>query len=161
MNDWKIIPTVVARNRAISRPESRWRSRPPTWSPPELGRSRPPSRFRSVDFPEPDLPSRATRSPSATSIEIPRSASTGASFVPYTFRTSTARIAVPFPPPPRSDPIAIPSRSHGLFDSCHRNDTLPDCRVARKTVGRARTVGVAPDWWWVACLRIRKHVLIE
>ena len=101
------MPTVVDRNRAISRPESWWRSRPPTRSPPELGRSRPPSRFNKVDFPDPDLPRSATRSPPAISIEIPRSASTWASFVPYTFRTSTARIATPSPPS-RSDPIAVP-----------------------------------------------------
>ena len=52
------MPTVVDRNRASSRPESRSRSRPPTCSPPELGRSSPPSRLSNVDFPDPDLPRR-------------------------------------------------------------------------------------------------------
>src|SRR5579864_6937132 len=36
---------------------------------PEVGRSRPASRFSRVDFPEPELPSRARNSPARTSRE--------------------------------------------------------------------------------------------
>src|SRR4051794_40546965 len=140
------MPTVVDRNRAISRPESWWRSRPPTRSPPELGRSRPPSRFNKVDFPDPDLPSSATRSPPATSIEIPRSASTWVSFVPYTFRTSTARIATPSPPS-RSDAIAVPPRfdppvRHSSATDHPKQITLPPPGPTHQERGPDRT---APD----------------
>src|SRR5438876_911658 len=43
---------------------------------PDVGRSRPPRRWSSVDLPEPDLPSRATFSPRRISSETPRSAQT-------------------------------------------------------------------------------------
>src|SRR4051812_1549993 len=139
LNDWKIIPTVVDRNRAIWRPESWSRSRPPTRSLPELGRSRPPSRFNKVDFPDPDLPRRATRSPPATSVETPRSASTRASFAPYTFRTTTARIAAPSPPS-RSDPIAVHPDPIRESDTLFRPIILPD----KSTPARHARLAVAP-----------------
>ena len=47
---------------------------PPTRRPPDVAWSSPPSRLSSVDFPEPDLPSSATRSPRATSSVTPRRA---------------------------------------------------------------------------------------
>ena len=43
---------------------------------PDVGRSRPPRTWRSVDLPEPDGPIRATNSPASTDSETPRSAST-------------------------------------------------------------------------------------
>ncbi len=70
------MPTVVSRYAASSSPVIRARSFPPASMRPELGRSRPPIRWRSVDFPEPDLPNSATRSPRHTSSETPRRATT-------------------------------------------------------------------------------------
>src|SRR5262249_28279761 len=60
---------------------------------PVLGRSRPPSKFSSVDLPDPDLPSSARRSPRLTSSDTPRSAGTGAGALPYVLLSSTVRIA--------------------------------------------------------------------
>ena len=73
---WKIMPTVVSRYAASSSPVIRARSLPPASIRPDVGRSRPPIRLRSVDFPEPDFPRSATRSPRRTSSETPRSATT-------------------------------------------------------------------------------------
>ena len=71
--NWKTNPTRRARSRARSRSE-----RPSTRSPassivPASALSRPPSRCRSVDFPEPDRPTTATSSPPDTSRAAPSS----------------------------------------------------------------------------------------
>ena len=58
------------------------RSRPCTSMVPLLGRSSPPSKLSKVDFPDPDLPSSATRSPRWTSNDTPRKAYTRAGFLP-------------------------------------------------------------------------------
>src|SRR5436309_12615387 len=55
-------------------------SRPSDSIWPAEGRSSPPRRWRSVDLPEPDLPSRATFSPRRTSSETPRRAQTRTDF---------------------------------------------------------------------------------
>jgi hypothetical protein len=54
-------------------------STPATETSPEVGWSRQPIRFISVDLPEPDGPMTAVRRPSAMSTETPRSASTAVS----------------------------------------------------------------------------------
>ena len=48
----------------------------------ELGTSRPPIRFKRVDFPDPDLPKRAIRSPLRWSGETPRRTVMGADEAP-------------------------------------------------------------------------------
>src|SRR5215471_18987172 len=61
---------------------------------PAVGRSRPPRRLRSVDLPEPDLPSRATFSPRRTSSETPRRAQTRTDFPDvHSLVTSVSRTA--------------------------------------------------------------------
>src|SRR5262249_34689489 len=60
-----------------------------TW--PDVGRSSPPNRFNNVDFPEPDFPNNATRSPRGISSEMLRKAKIGADAVPYCLETSIKR----------------------------------------------------------------------
>jgi hypothetical protein len=74
--DWKIIPTVAEPYAASSFGPICAKSLAPASIRPEVGRSSPPIRFKRVDFPEPDLPKSATRSPRRTSNDAPRSAST-------------------------------------------------------------------------------------
>jgi hypothetical protein len=64
--------------------------RPSTLTPsmayvPEVGESRQPMIAMSVDFPEPEGPTRATNSPRWTVRSIPRSACTAMPFAPKTF----------------------------------------------------------------------------
>jgi hypothetical protein len=66
LNVWKTNPMARARSRVSSASPIRPRSRPSSLSCPEVGRSRPPSRFSSVDLPCPVRPRMATHSPSAT-----------------------------------------------------------------------------------------------
>jgi hypothetical protein len=73
---WNTKPSVRFRISA-----SRFRSSRPTSSPasryaPLVGRSRQPSRFMSVDFPDPDAPMTATDSPASMSSDTPASAFT-------------------------------------------------------------------------------------
>ena len=62
-NDWKTKPIRRARTAARSRSLARPRSMPSMRSRPSVGRSRRPSRFSSVDLPDPDGPMIATCSP--------------------------------------------------------------------------------------------------
>src|SRR2546430_2321102 len=69
LKNWKISPTWRARQRASSSSErsfSRW---PATMTSPSLGRSIPETRFRSVDFPEPDGPMKPTKWPAGIASE--------------------------------------------------------------------------------------------
>src|SRR5437879_861110 len=61
------MPTVRLRYRASSSRLISDRLRPCAKMVPEVGRSRPAIRFKSVDFPEPELPSSARNSPAQTS----------------------------------------------------------------------------------------------
>ena len=66
------MPTAAERKRASSRPDQLAQvAAGDVDGPPEVGWSRPPSRFSSVDLPEPDLPSSATRSPRPMAIPTP------------------------------------------------------------------------------------------
>src|SRR5271157_455030 len=90
------MPTVASRYCASSLAVIRDSSLPATRIEPLVGRSRPPIRLSSVDFPDPDFPSKATRWPLGTPSEISRRAATGADGEPKTLArpsTSTASLA--------------------------------------------------------------------
>ena len=59
-------PTRVARTAARSRSAMRATSNPVMRTTPEVGRSRVPMMWRSVDFPDPEGPTMATNSPAST-----------------------------------------------------------------------------------------------
>src|SRR5271157_1068450 len=89
------MPTVASRYCASSLAVIRASSLPATRIEPLVGRSRPPIRLSSVDFPDPDFPSKATRWPLGTPSEISRRAATGADGEPKTLArpsTSTASL---------------------------------------------------------------------
>src|SRR5215217_8413939 len=69
-------PIVLRRNAAIVSSLSPCRSRPPSCTLPAVGWSSPPSRFSSVDLPQPLGPMIATNSPLCTVISTPPSAVT-------------------------------------------------------------------------------------
>ena len=66
LNVWKIIPSFSRRRRVRRSSSSAASSTPSSLIEPEVGWSRPQIRLRSVDFPEPDGPITATRSPCST-----------------------------------------------------------------------------------------------
>src|SRR5271157_6195599 len=68
------MPTLCRRYRESSSPDISARLRPSTMTAPAVGRSSPASRFNRDDFPDPELPSSATKPPAATSREIPSTA---------------------------------------------------------------------------------------
>src|SRR5947208_1218154 len=70
---------------------------------PDVGVSSPAMQCSSVDFPDPDGPMIALNRPAANWMSTPSSARTAASPDPYTFRSPTARAAVP---PVRGGPSA-------------------------------------------------------
>jgi len=63
VEELKTKPIFFRRNRVLSRSARRFRGASPRWIVPSSGRSTPPTRFRSVDFPEPESPIRTTHSP--------------------------------------------------------------------------------------------------
>ncbi len=67
--------------------------RPLATTVPEVGGEKPATALRSVDFPQPDGPSRHTNSPGATSRSMPSSATTSAPPEVKTFRTPRTAIA--------------------------------------------------------------------
>src|SRR5487761_1419227 len=69
-------PMFSARNWSSSLRESELTSLPAMCSVPEVGRSRQPSRFTSVDLPEPDGPMMPSHSPRGTDRETESSART-------------------------------------------------------------------------------------
>ena len=73
-NAWKTMPTSLRRYAASSSDDIFARSRPWTSTEPEVGRSSPAIKFSSVDFPEPDCPSKATNSPGSMVSETPSTA---------------------------------------------------------------------------------------
>src|SRR5262245_53937567 len=95
------MPTVCRRFWASSLMDRRVSSQPSTSFRPEVGRSRPPSRCRSVDLPEPDLPSSTSFSPRFTSRETPRRARTVVRPVFHSLTTSLTRTATTASPLPR------------------------------------------------------------
>ena len=64
---------------------------------PASGRSRAPSRCRSVDFPEPERPTTATSSPARTSIAAPSSTRRAARPLPYVFTRPRAATTITRP----------------------------------------------------------------
>src|SRR5947209_3309002 len=87
------MPTVSRRYLASSAPDSAVNSRPSTSMDPDVGRSRPPSRCNSVDFPEPDLPSNTSFWPRLTASETPPRARTTVGPVVHSLTTSVRRMA--------------------------------------------------------------------
>jgi hypothetical protein len=79
LKNWKTNP-VLSRRVSVRRSSSRVEMRTPSMTTsPEVGRSRPPSRWSIVDLPDPELPMMATNSPRSTDSEMPLSASTSPS----------------------------------------------------------------------------------
>src|SRR6267378_7047363 len=70
-------------------------SRPANQYLPELGESRQPIRFISVDFPEPDGPMMATYSPLRISTSTPRNACTCSAPISYTLASASVLITTP------------------------------------------------------------------
>src|ERR1051325_7252042 len=70
-----------------------WTATPPTSISPDVGRSSPASRRRSVDFPLPDAPTTAVMAASENSASTPRRASTVPVPVVYVFTTSARAAA--------------------------------------------------------------------
>src|SRR5258708_30164803 len=70
-------------------------SRPASQYLPELGESRHPIRFISVDLPEPDGPMMATYSPLRISTSTPRNACTCSAPISYTLASSSVLITTP------------------------------------------------------------------
>ena len=68
---WKTNPMRAERTSARSSSDSRETSRPSNRYVPEVGVSRKPRMFISVDLPEPDAPIRATMSPFSTRSDTP------------------------------------------------------------------------------------------
>ena len=75
---WNTNPTASRRSRARARSDIRPRLCPASQTSPAVGRSSPPSRCSSVDFPQPLGPITATVSPGATSRSTPSTARTSA-----------------------------------------------------------------------------------
>ena len=75
-NAWNTKPTASRRSRASARSDIRSTRCPASQTSPAVGRSRPPSRCSSVDFPQPLGPMTATVSPGATSRSTPSTART-------------------------------------------------------------------------------------
>ena len=73
---WNTNPVRSRRRRVASSSDRRLMSRPSKTTVPVVGRSRPPRSWRSVLFPEPEGPMRATNSPGWTARETPFRAST-------------------------------------------------------------------------------------
>src|SRR5262245_46950188 len=86
------MPTAPRRNRASRSSSSCARSLSPTQTCPEVGRSSPPITINSVDLPEPDGPTMATRSPGATVRSMPRRMLTGPAALSSFRWMSTRRI---------------------------------------------------------------------
>ena len=93
------MPTAVDRYAASSLPVIAARSLPPAWMRPELGRSSPPIKFRSVDLPDPDLPKQ--RHPLAP---------------PHLERNAAKRAALPSAASRRSWSRPQPARRSRWFD---------------------------------------------
>src|SRR5713101_7588022 len=70
-------------------------SRPASQYFPELGESRQPIRFMSVDFPEPDGPMMATYSPLRISTSTPRRACTCSAPISYTLVSASVLMTTP------------------------------------------------------------------
>src|SRR5260370_17312272 len=70
-------------------------NRPASQYLPELGESRHPIKFISVDLPEPDGPMIATYSPLRISTSTPRSACTCSAPISYTLASSSVLITIP------------------------------------------------------------------
>ena len=66
LNDWKTKPVRSRRSRVAASSDSWLMDWPSRTTSPVVGRSSPPSSWRSVDLPEPDGPIRATNSPAST-----------------------------------------------------------------------------------------------
>src|SRR6185503_19582260 len=81
---------------------------PPIATTPAVGRSRPPSRWSSVDLPEPEAPTTATISPGSTRRFTSRRTTTGAAPSSYVFASPDASRAGARPPAPS----LIPDRLH-------------------------------------------------
>lgn len=89
---WKTKPISLLRIRANSSSLSLATGVPLSQYSPEVGVSRQPIRFMSVDFPEPDGPMIATYSLRSTTRFTPRSARTTSAPSTYSFRRSSVRI---------------------------------------------------------------------
>jgi hypothetical protein len=82
LNAWKTNPILSRRSSVSCRSLSVVMSTSPMKIVPALGRSSPAMQCRSVDFPEPDGPMIAVKTPAPNATETPRSASTAASPLP-------------------------------------------------------------------------------
>ena len=87
LNAWNTNPIRRLRTRASCRSVNRLTSTPSSRYRPEVGMSRHPRMFISVDLPEPDEPMMARYSPRRTVNDIPRSACTSVSPIPYVLVT--------------------------------------------------------------------------
>src|SRR5262249_58084079 len=96
-NCWKTKPILVARTAASWRSSRLATSSPVIATRPLVGRSRVPTRWRSVDFPEPDGPTTATSSPAPTLKLTPRKAGIGGG-------GAQALCRPPRPEPPHAPP---------------------------------------------------------
>src|SRR4029453_18358469 len=96
-NCWNTKPIRPARSADSSRSDSAETSCPSIRTVPALGRSSVPSRFSTVDLPEPDGPTIATRSPYRMDRQTPRGA---------------RRPAGPHPPPVPDGKTAPGARLH-------------------------------------------------
>ena len=85
LNCWKTNPIFLLRKMVSSSSLSSSSCFPSMTTLPLVGTSRPPSRFRSVDFPLPEVPTIARNSPFSTDRFTPSSAATSDSPLPYTF----------------------------------------------------------------------------
>src|SRR6266511_2384870 len=107
---WNTNPTRSRRNRVAAAASSADRSVSPTTIRPALGRSIAPSRWRRVDFPEPDGPTSDTQPPASSSASTARSASVS----PYRRVARSIRMC---------SPVTVSlSRSSGGAQSIARGD---------------------------------------
>ena len=94
-NCWNTNPSRAARRPANEASDIDVTSCPSTSMLPDVGRSSVPITLSSVDLPEPDGPTTATSSPSATCSDTPASACTGGD-PRYVFTTSTSSSTATF-----------------------------------------------------------------
>jgi hypothetical protein len=78
LKNWKTNPVFWRRSFVAASSPRRLTTAPSRTTSPDVGRSRPPRRWRRVLFPDPDGPMTATNSPGSTASDTPRTAATSA-----------------------------------------------------------------------------------
>src|SRR5678809_1323069 len=106
-----MIPTFVRRCWLSSSDDNDARSLPSMRRAPEVGRSRPAIKFNNVDLPEPDVPSSARSSPSAT--------------VDFKLDELIRQAAQPYEESSRSLHAPRANGRHGRSVQVHRASALP------------------------------------